>query len=114
MRERGLAISKRKTLETAQKYVQKGAFDKALKEYLKHHKVEPDDTNARLKMGDVHLKRGDPAAAIEAYSQVASLLRTGIQRNVGYELSGSFGVDLPYVKPVSFENSGTIRIAGGF
>ena len=72
-----LAISKRKALETAQKYVQKGAFDKALKEYLKHLKAEPDDTNARLKLGDLHLKRGDPAAAIEAYGQVALLFSKG-------------------------------------
>jgi tetratricopeptide (TPR) repeat protein len=72
-----LAISKRKSLENAQKYVQKGAFDKALKEYLKHLKSEPDDTNARLKLGDLHLKRGDPDAAIEAYGQVASQFSKG-------------------------------------
>lgn len=47
-------------------------------------------------------------------TQVASLLRTGIQRNVGYELSGSFGIDLPYVKPVKFENTGTISVAANF
>ncbi len=72
-----LAISKRKALEAAQKYVQKGAFDKALKEYLKHLKVEPEDTNTRLKLGDLHLKRGDPEAAIEAYGHVASLFSKG-------------------------------------
>ena len=71
---RGLVLGfskKRKTLDQAQKYAQKGQYDKALKEYQKHLQEEPRDTNARLKLGDLHLKRGDQAAAIEAYSQVA-------------------------------------------
>ncbi|MBW2280981.1 MAG: tetratricopeptide repeat protein [Deltaproteobacteria bacterium] len=44
---------------------------------MKHLKSEPDDANARLKLGDLHLKRGDPAAAIEAYAQVASQFSKG-------------------------------------
>ena len=34
--------------------------------------AEPGDTNARLKLGDVHLKSGDKTAAIETYKQVAA------------------------------------------
>lgn len=45
-------------------------------------------------------------------NQVASLLRTGMQRDVDYELSGRFGIDLPYVKPLKFENTGTISVTG--
>jgi tetratricopeptide (TPR) repeat protein len=73
-----LAFSlKRKSLDQAQKYVQKGAYDKALKEYQKHLQTEPGDTNARLKLGDLHLKRGDQPAAIEAYNQVAEQFSKG-------------------------------------
>jgi tetratricopeptide (TPR) repeat protein len=65
--------NKRKTLETAQKYVQKGSYDKALKEYEKLLQTDPSDTNVRLKIGDLYLKRKNPPKAIEAYSEVASI-----------------------------------------
>lgn len=68
---------KRKTLEAAQKYAQKGAYDKALKEYAKLLTADPRDTNVRLKIGDLHLKKGDRAKAIEAYSQVAQQFSKG-------------------------------------
>ncbi len=68
---------KRKTLETAQKYAQKGAYDKALKEYAKLLAADPRDTNVRLKIGDLHLKKGDKQKAIEAYSQVAQQFSKG-------------------------------------
>ena len=53
--------------------MQKGAFEKALKEYAKLLKSDPKDTNVRLKIGDLHLKRGDSNRAIEAYGQVAEI-----------------------------------------
>ncbi len=68
---------KRKTLETAQKYAQKGAYDKALREYAKLLAADPRDTNVRLKIGDLHLKKGDKQKAIEAYSQVAQQFSKG-------------------------------------
>ncbi len=67
------AVDKRKTLDAAQKFVQKGAFDKALKEYQKLLQADPKDTNVRLKIGDLHLKKGDQRLAIEAYLQVAEI-----------------------------------------
>lgn len=66
-----MALNKRKTLEAAQKYVQRGAFDKALKEYQKLLKADPRDTNTRLKIGDLHFRRGDSKEAITTYAQVA-------------------------------------------
>ena len=39
---------------------------------MKHLVSEPEDANALLKVGDLHLKRGDKAAAIEAYARVAT------------------------------------------
>ncbi|MEE9279970.1 MAG: tetratricopeptide repeat protein [Myxococcota bacterium] len=62
---------KRKTLEAAQKYAQKGAYDRALKEYAKLLIADPRDTNVRLKIGDLYLKKGNKQKAIEAYTQVA-------------------------------------------
>ncbi len=53
--------------------MQKGAFDKALKEYQKLLQADPKDTNVRLKIGDLHLKKGDQRPAIEAYLQVAEI-----------------------------------------
>ena len=50
---------KRKTLEAAQKYAQKGAYNKALNEYAKLLTADPRDTNVRLKIGDLYLKKGD-------------------------------------------------------
>ncbi len=73
----GTAQKKRKTLETAQKYAQKGAYDKAIKEYAKLLASDPRDTNIRLKIGDLHLKKGDKSKAIEAYSQVAQQFSKG-------------------------------------
>jgi tetratricopeptide (TPR) repeat protein len=53
--------------------VQKGAFDKALAEYQKLLRADPKDTNVRLKIGDLLLKKGDERAATEAYTQVAEI-----------------------------------------
>jgi len=66
-----LAANKRKILANAQKYLQKGQLDKALKEYQTLVELDPRDANSRLKLGDVHLRRNDRDAAIEAYKKVA-------------------------------------------
>ena len=65
------AVNKRKSLEAAQKFIQKGALDKALKEYSKLLRADPLDTNIRLKIGDLHVKRGETDQAIQTYVQVA-------------------------------------------
>jgi len=67
-----LAANKRKILANAQKYLQKGQLDKALKEYQTLVELDPRDANSRLKLGDVHLRRNDRDAAIEAYKKVAA------------------------------------------
>jgi tetratricopeptide (TPR) repeat protein len=66
-----LAVNKRKILDAAQKYVQKGQFDKALKEYQTLVELEPKDTNLRLKLGDLHLRQGSKDSAIQCYMKVA-------------------------------------------
>jgi tetratricopeptide (TPR) repeat protein len=67
-----VALNKRKVLDAAQKYLQKGNLDKALKEYQKVLDADPKDSNVRLKVGDVQLRKGNSEAAIEAYLEVAN------------------------------------------
>jgi tetratricopeptide (TPR) repeat protein len=66
-----LAVNKRKILESAQKFLQKGALDKALKEYRTLLELDPKDSGARLKLGDIHLRLGDKDEAVAAYLKVA-------------------------------------------
>jgi tetratricopeptide (TPR) repeat protein len=66
-----LAINKRKILESAQKHLQKGALDKALKDYETLLEADPKDANVRLKLGDLQLKQGKTDEAIAAYLKVA-------------------------------------------
>ncbi len=67
-----MAINKRKILQSAQKHLQKGALDKALKDYQTLLQADPRDVNVRLKIGDIHLKQGATAEAIAAYTKVAT------------------------------------------
>lgn len=41
------------------------------------------------------------------------LIKDGTETDIPYELSGEFGIDLPYVKPVAFRAAGEIRLAAG-
>ncbi len=66
-----LAINKRKLLSSAQKNLAKGALDKALRDYLTVLEADPRDANVRLKVGDLHLRRGERDEAITAYRKVA-------------------------------------------
>ncbi|MBW2543452.1 MAG: tetratricopeptide repeat protein [Deltaproteobacteria bacterium] len=66
-----MAANKRKILEAARKHAQKGAKEKALKEFGKLLKLDPRDSKVRLEMGDTHRRWGQVAEAIEAYSVVA-------------------------------------------
>ena len=71
------AINKRKLLESAQKNLQKGALDKALKDYQALLEADPRDANVRLKVGDLQLKRGQNDDAIAAYLKVADQFMRG-------------------------------------
>jgi LEA14-like dessication related protein len=48
---------------------------------------------------------------LKSAPQVASLLRGGMGEPVLYKLSGSLGIDIPFVEPVPFSTSGVIAIA---
>ncbi|HXV36240.1 MAG TPA: tetratricopeptide repeat protein [Myxococcota bacterium] len=66
-----MAADKRKILEAARKHAQKGARDKALKEFGKLLKLDPRDAKLRLEVGDTYRRWGQIDEAIEAYSAVA-------------------------------------------
>ena len=52
---------------------------------------------------------------LKTTSSLFSLIRTGMSRNIDYELSGSFAVDIPLAKPLKFRSGGSIEMqAGGF
>ncbi len=66
-----MAADKRKILEAARRHAQRGAKEKALKEYAKLRKLDPRDTKLQLEIGDARQRWGQVAEAVEAYSSVA-------------------------------------------
>jgi tetratricopeptide (TPR) repeat protein len=64
----------RKTLKAAQSYAEKGALGRTLMEYLKLLRADPKDANVRLRIGDLHLKRGERRRGADCYRQAAVLL----------------------------------------
>ncbi|MBI5481450.1 MAG: tetratricopeptide repeat protein, partial [Deltaproteobacteria bacterium] len=68
-----MAVNKEKVIAAAQKYVEKGQFDKAVKEYLKVIAEDPKDVRVLLKLGDTHAKNGDKGPATETYLRVAAI-----------------------------------------
>jgi len=66
-----LAVNKRKVLESARKYAQKGAKEKALKEYNTLLKLDPRDAKLHLEIGDAYRRWGQIEDAIAQYARVA-------------------------------------------
>ena len=66
-----LSVNKRKILASAQRHIQKGSLEKALKDYLRLLEADPRDANVRLKVGDLQLRRNQPKEAIDSYLKVA-------------------------------------------
>ena len=61
--------------------------------------------------------QSDTAFAIEVHldllqtaPRLINIVRGGVLRDVSYDLSGEFEVDVPFAPPVEFENQGTIRL----
>ncbi|HJZ86331.1 MAG TPA: tetratricopeptide repeat protein, partial [Polyangia bacterium] len=66
-----MAVNKDKVIASAQKYVEKGQYDKAIKEYLKVVQDDPKDIRIWLKVGDLYAKKGANGEAVETYERVA-------------------------------------------
>lgn len=65
-----MAIDRDKILESAQKLIAKGRFDKAIVEFQKLIADDPNDARTLLRVGDLHLKAQQYAEAIAVYERV--------------------------------------------
>ncbi len=63
--------NKNKIISSAQKYIAKGQWDRAIKELQKLVADDPSDVRTLLKLGDVFSKKGDRENATKVYKQVA-------------------------------------------
>jgi tetratricopeptide (TPR) repeat protein len=66
-----LAINRNKVLDAARKYQSRGQYDKAIAQYKKLVDADKRDVRSLLKIGDLHVRKGDRGAAIETYETVA-------------------------------------------
>jgi tetratricopeptide (TPR) repeat protein len=66
-----LAFDREKTLQIAQKYIEKRKYDRAILEYQKVVEHEPNDARTLLRIGDLQARLGTHAAAIATYDRVA-------------------------------------------
>src|SRR4030066_74152 len=66
-----VSIDKGKLIDQAQKYIQKGQFDKAISEYQKVVEADSKDIRSRLKLGELYLKVGNNASVVNEYSAAA-------------------------------------------
>ncbi|RME21571.1 MAG: hypothetical protein D6806_14460, partial [Deltaproteobacteria bacterium] len=66
-----MAVNKNKINDNALRYIQRGQFKKAIKEYDKILAEDPNDVRTLLKKGDLLVKVGARAEAIDAYLKVA-------------------------------------------
>ena len=66
-----MAFNKEKVMDAAQKFVEKGQIDKAIKEYLRIVDEDPKDVRVWLKIGDLYAKKGAKQEATETYLKVA-------------------------------------------
>lgn len=67
--------NKEKYIAQAQKLVEKGQFDKAIREYLKAVAEDDSDIRIWIRIGDLYVKQGQKAEATENYKKVAGLYR---------------------------------------
>ncbi|HVV82747.1 MAG TPA: tetratricopeptide repeat protein, partial [Kofleriaceae bacterium] len=66
-----MAFNKEKVMDAARKLVDKGQIEKAIKEYLRVVREDPQDVRVWLKIGDLHAKKGQKPEATETYLKVA-------------------------------------------
>ncbi|MEL7370718.1 MAG: tetratricopeptide repeat protein, partial [Myxococcota bacterium] len=68
----GVALAnKNKTLGQVQKHIAREQYDRAIKLLQQLVEEDPNDVRSLLKLGDVHVKKGDRDVAVEVYKQVA-------------------------------------------
>ncbi len=71
-----MAISRDKILKGAEKLVQKGKIDNAIREYEKLLKFNPNDVNTINRVGDLYNRIGQVDRAVELYERIANTFAT--------------------------------------
>ena len=66
-----MATAKEKLIASAQKLVEKGSYEKAIKEYLRVVQEDNSDVRIWLKIGDLYAKIGKKTEATDTYQRVA-------------------------------------------
>ncbi len=66
-----MAVNREKIVAGAQKFVQRGQLDKAIKEYQRVLEEDPKDVRTLLKIGDLYSKKGERENATQTYLKVA-------------------------------------------
>jgi tetratricopeptide (TPR) repeat protein len=66
-----MAVDKNKVIAEATKFAQRGQWDRAIKAYDRILTEDPKDVRVLLKVGELHQKRGDDAAAAATFNRVA-------------------------------------------
>jgi len=72
-----VAINKQKVSASAQKNIQAGRWDRAIKDLRKITDEDPDDLRTLLKIGNVYERKADIAKAIATYTEVAVAYEEG-------------------------------------
>ena len=101
-----MAFDREKTLQVAQKYIDKRKYDRAILEYQKVVEHEPNDARTLLRIGDLQARLGAHAEAIATYDRVAlyyssrgfSLKAVAVLKQIG---SKDVGFVDHVVKPVN-------------
>lgn len=71
-----MALNRDKILKSAEKLVQKGKIDQAIREYEKLLKLNPNDVNTINRMGDLYNRVGQIDKAVELYERIAGTFAT--------------------------------------
>lgn len=66
-----MGINRNKVLDAARRYQARGQYDKAIAQYRKLVDADKRDVRSLLKIGDLFVRKGDRASAIETYQTVA-------------------------------------------
>lgn len=72
-----MATNKTKLLASAQKYMRKGQYKKAIAEYEKVLKEDPNDVRARLNLANLYYRQKDLKRAVETFLAVARIYEDG-------------------------------------
>lgn len=64
-------LNKNRIIAAAQKYIQKGSYDRAIREYAKIIEEDPRDVRIWLKIGDLYARKKSISEAVDTYLKVA-------------------------------------------